>query len=120
MPYEFPFPVLFRLFFLQTCASGYFSCDVTSSVQCIDESFKCDCNIDCTDGSDETNSYAGCDPSLCNFSSANSKFTDLVEMFFFTHVNNLMVLFLAMEYVKINPLLTMIKPLISFSCDVGY
>lgn len=37
----------------------YFTCQ-SGSMTCIQERFKCDCSNDCQDGSDETESYAGC------------------------------------------------------------
>lgn len=45
--------------FQQQCPTGYFTCQ-SGSMSCIQESFKCDCSADCDDGSDETDSYAGC------------------------------------------------------------
>ncbi|VDI13130.1 Hypothetical predicted protein, partial [Mytilus galloprovincialis] len=47
--------------YVQTCPTGWFSCQ-HGSVSCIDEAFKCDCEEDCEDGSDESTSYASCDP----------------------------------------------------------
>ncbi|XP_071171034.1 SCO-spondin-like [Mytilus edulis] len=47
--------------YVQTCPTGWFSCQ-HGSISCIDEAFKCDCDEDCEDGSDETTSYASCDP----------------------------------------------------------
>lgn len=45
--------------FQQQCPTGYFTCQ-SGSMSCIQESFKCDCSAECDDGSDETESYAGC------------------------------------------------------------
>ncbi|XP_056004586.1 IgGFc-binding protein-like [Ostrea edulis] len=45
--------------YVQHCISGYFTC-LNSTNKCIEESKKCDCNSDCSDGSDELASYAGC------------------------------------------------------------
>uniref|UniRef100_K1PPW7 Hemicentin-1 n=1 Tax=Magallana gigas TaxID=29159 RepID=K1PPW7_MAGGI len=45
--------------YVQHCISGYFTC-LNSTNKCIEESKKCDCNPDCSDGSDELASYAGC------------------------------------------------------------
>lgn len=47
--------------YLQRCPTGYFTCQ-RGAVSCIDEAFKCDCENDCDDGSDESVSYATCDP----------------------------------------------------------
>ncbi|CAC5417849.1 Adhesion G protein-coupled receptor B2,Coadhesin,Thrombospondin-1,Mucin-like protein,Hemicentin-1,Adhesion G protein-coupled receptor B3,Thrombospondin-2 [Mytilus coruscus] len=49
--------------YVQTCPTGWFSCQ-HGSVSCIDEAFKCDCEEDCEDGSDETTSYASCNPHI--------------------------------------------------------
>ncbi|XP_052703574.1 A disintegrin and metalloproteinase with thrombospondin motifs adt-1-like [Crassostrea angulata] len=43
----------------QQCPSGYFTCQ-SGGMTCIQEIYKCDCSSDCDDGSDETDTYAGC------------------------------------------------------------
>ncbi|OWF49489.1 Hemicentin-1 [Mizuhopecten yessoensis] len=45
--------------YVQNCPSGWFSCE-NPSTSCIEDAFKCDCEMDCTDGSDESETYAGC------------------------------------------------------------
>ena len=54
------------LLLLQQCISGYFTC-LNSTNKCIEESKKCDCNPDCSDGSDEGASYAGCAQSTIDY-----------------------------------------------------
>ncbi|KAK3096144.1 hypothetical protein FSP39_023688 [Pinctada imbricata] len=45
--------------YVQNCPSGWFTC-LSGTITCIEDSFKCDCNNDCDDGSDETENYASC------------------------------------------------------------
>lgn len=51
------------------CPAGWFTC-AGGTNQCIEISFKCDCNNDCTDGSDETEIYAGCSASTLSVCTA--------------------------------------------------
>ncbi|WAR28602.1 HMCN1-like protein, partial [Mya arenaria] len=43
----------------QSCPDGFFTC-YSGRVTCIDEEFRCDCEEDCYDGSDENELWAGC------------------------------------------------------------
>lgn len=51
------------------CPAGLFTC-AGGTNQCIETSFKCDCNNDCSDGSDETEIYAGCSASTLSVCTA--------------------------------------------------
>lgn len=48
-----------HVYLLQSCPSGFFTC-FSGFITCVDETFRCDCTRDCTDGSDENTLWAGC------------------------------------------------------------
>lgn len=45
--------------FLQNCGSSQYGC-FSGSVNCVDSSKRCDKVVDCSDGSDEDATHAGC------------------------------------------------------------
>lgn len=53
----------------QQCGTGFFTC-FNGSMTCTDEVFRCDCEHDCDDGSDEDITWAGCNPTQAALCSA--------------------------------------------------
>ncbi|XP_060565319.1 properdin-like [Ruditapes philippinarum] len=47
------------------CGVDMFTC-FNGTMTCIDDVFRCDCQYDCDDGSDEDATWAGCAPNLCS------------------------------------------------------
>ncbi|KAJ8315039.1 hypothetical protein KUTeg_007189 [Tegillarca granosa] len=56
-------PVVAAGTYQQICPSGWFTCQ-SGAMTCIQYQFVCDCDNDCDDGSDESITYAGCDPKV--------------------------------------------------------
>ena len=60
-----------KVFYFQRCPSRYFTCK-SGNVICIDQEFRCDCDWDCEDGSDETATWAVCAQEIIYYCEHNS------------------------------------------------
>ncbi|WAR06181.1 CADN-like protein, partial [Mya arenaria] len=59
-------------FTMNTCPTGFFTCQA-GGISCIEESFRCDCDEDCWDGSDEDGLWALC-RTACRNSAPGSQY----------------------------------------------